>query len=146
MLERGYQALGPLVSAFSKSSPEPFATAVLMQWVQLSPLLQGAAARSRDPGRWGVLSRGATEGGRQLRDPHGLQHSQFCSAPGLSLDRTEVGKGNLLYLTFISWKLCQGSGYIVVCKEHVMKIQLVSWLMVAQLPCCLHFLELKLSL
>lgn len=55
---KGYQALGPLVSAFSKSSPEPFATAVLMQWVQLSPLLQGAAAWSRDPGRWGVLSRG----------------------------------------------------------------------------------------
>lgn len=95
MLERGYQALSPLVSAFPQSSPEPFATAVLMQWVQLSLLLQGAAARGSDPGRWGLLSRGAIGGGRQLRAPHGLQRCQFCSAHGLNLDRTEVGKGNL---------------------------------------------------
>ena len=48
---------------------------------------------------------------------------------------------------FISWKLCRGSGYIVLCKEHVMKIPVLSWLMVmAQLSCRLRFPELKLSL
>lgn len=135
------------MSAFPQSSPEHFATAVLKPCVQLSLLLQGAAARGRDPGHWGVLSHGAVGGGRQLRAPHGLQRCQFCSAHGLNLDRTEVGKGNLPDKMFISWKLCQGSGYIVLCKEHVMKIPLVSWLMVmAQLSCRLRFLELKLSL
>ena len=117
-----------------------------MQWVQLSLLLWRAAASGRDPPPLGGQPWGC-RGGRQLGAPHGLQRCQFHSAHRLSLDRAEAGKGNLPDETFISWKLCRGSGYIVLCKEHVMKIPLVSWLMAtAQLPCHLCFLELKLSL